>query len=99
MNDTERLLEATKALVQGRADHSDENVFDEAHPADIAVVFRQLALAEQVTIFRTLSPERAGAVLSEMDDHALLELVRALDEVEVSRILDEMRSEERRVGK
>src|SRR5262249_36560049 len=43
-----------------------------------------------VTLFRTFSQERAGEVLPELDDHALLELVRALDEVEVSRILDEM---------
>ena len=40
-----------------------------------------------------MSPERAADVLRELDDHTLLELVLALDEVEVSRILDEMPSE------
>jgi magnesium transporter len=93
MNETERLLEATKHLVEGTADARDEALLEEAHPADIAVVFRQLNLGEQVSIFRRLSPERAGDVLSELDDHVLLDLVRALDEVEVSRILDEMPAE------
>jgi magnesium transporter len=93
MNETERLLEATKHLVEGTADARDQALLEEAHPADIAAVFRQLTLAEQVSTFRTLSPERAGDVLSELDDNMLLDLVRALDEVEVSRILDEMPAE------
>ena len=90
MDDTERLLEASKALVTGQVDARDERLLEDAHPADIAAVFRQLPLAEQVIVFRSLSPERAAEVLPELDDSALLELVRALDEVEVSRILDEM---------
>ncbi len=90
MDDADRLLEATKNLVKGTGDPRDHALLDEAHPADVAAVLRQLPLSEQVTFFRTLSQERAGEVLSELDDHALLELVRALDEVEVSRILDEM---------
>jgi magnesium transporter len=93
MDDTERLLEASKALVAGHVDARDERVLEDAHPADIAAVFRQLPLAEQVIVFRSLSPERAAEVLPELDDTALLELVRALDEVEVSRILDEMPAE------
>lgn len=90
MDDTDRLLEATENLVKGTGDPRDRTLLDEAHPADVAGVLRQLPLTDQVAIFRTLSQERAGEVLSELDDHALLELVRALDEVEVSRILDEM---------
>lgn len=90
MNESDRLLAATKNLLEGTADARDEALFEEAHPADIAATLRQFPLADQVTIFRTLSQERAGEVLPELDDHALLELVRALDEVEVSRILDEM---------
>src|SRR5262245_24412007 len=93
MNDSDRLLEATKNLVEGATDPRDEALVEEAHPADLASVLKQLPLVDQVTIFRTLSPERAAEVLPELDDHALLELVRALDEVEVSRILDEMPAE------
>jgi magnesium transporter len=90
VNDTDRLLDAIKTLLKGDADPRDEALLDEAHPADIAAALRHLPLADQVTLFRTLSQERAGEVLSELDDTALLDLVKALDEVEVSRILDEM---------
>jgi magnesium transporter len=93
MNDTERLLEATKALVEGRLDNRDATLLEEAHPADIAAVFRQLPLGDQVKVFRSLSAERAAEVLPELDDTALLDLVRALDEAEVSRVLDEMPAE------
>jgi magnesium transporter len=93
VNESDRLLAATQNLLEGTADARDQTLFEEAHPADIAAALRQFPLADQVTIFRTLSQERAGEVLPELDDTALLELVRALDEVEVSRILDEMPSE------
>ena len=90
MGEADRLLEAVTNLVQGSADPHDHAALEEAHPADIAGLFRHLPLLDQVTILRMLSAERAGDVLAELDDHALLELVRALDEAEVSRILDEM---------
>jgi magnesium transporter len=94
MNESDRLLDAARSTANGTADNRDRGLLEEAHPADMAVVLRQLPLADQVTVFRTLSQERAGEVLPELDDHALLELVRALDEVEVSRILSEMPPEE-----
>ena len=94
MDDTDRLLDAAKSTATGTADNRDRALLEEAHPADVAVVLRQLPLADQVALFRTLSKERAGDVLPELDDHALLELVRALDEIEVSRILSEMPPEE-----
>jgi magnesium transporter len=90
MSESDRLLEAARNLVEGTADSRAHALLEEAHPADMAVVLRQLPLPEQVSLFRALSQERAGEILPELDDHALLELVRALDEVEVSRILDEM---------
>ncbi len=90
MNGTDRLLAAIRSLAAGDADARDHALVEEAHPADIAAALRELPLVEQVAVFRGLAQERAGEVLSELDDDALLQLVRALDEVEVSRILDEM---------
>ncbi|HXJ79970.1 MAG TPA: magnesium transporter [Candidatus Methylomirabilis sp.] len=90
MNDSDRLLDAARSVAEGTADSRERTLLEEAHPADLAGVLRQLPLSDQVTVFRTLSQERAGELLPELDDHALLELVRVLDEVEVSRILDEM---------
>ena len=94
MTESDRLLEAAASVAQGTADQRDRALLEEAHPADVAGVLRQLPLIDQVAVFRTLSQERAGEVLPELDDHAQLELVRALDEVEVSRILDEMPPEQ-----
>ncbi|MBI2467422.1 MAG: magnesium transporter [Candidatus Rokubacteria bacterium] len=64
------------------------------HPADLARALRELAVAEQVTLFRHLPRDQAGAVLAEMDDQSLLTLVQALDQGEVSEILDRMPPEE-----
>ena len=94
MNESDRLLEAARSIAEGTADQRERALLEEAHPADVAGVLRQLPLPDQVAVFRTLSQERAGDVLPELDDHAQLELVRALDELEVSRILDEMPPEQ-----
>ena len=89
MEPRERFLQAAAKIVEGSDDAHDRDVIEEAHPADLAEVLRQLPL-----VTRSRSSAAAGtsgrALLPELDDHALLELVRALDEVEVSRILDEM---------
>jgi magnesium transporter len=90
MAEQDRLLEAAKALVVGGDDPRDRALVEEAHPADLAHVLRGLPLDAQVRLFRGLGEERAGDVLSELDDDTLLGLVKALDEVEVSRILDQM---------
>ena len=50
-------------------------------------------MADRAVIFRSLGPEQAGDVLSELDDATLLDLVRSLDDVEVSLILDRMPAE------
>jgi magnesium transporter len=56
----------------------------------VAAALRELPLPDQVHLFRLLAPQQAGDVLSELDDSTRTELVRALDEVEISRILDRM---------
>src|SRR6516225_3265712 len=76
--DQERLLEAARRLLEGGKDGRDEEALEAAHPSDFAAILQHLPLEQQVTLFRRLSAERAGDVLP------------ALDEAEVSRILDEM---------
>jgi len=93
MPETERLTETIKELLEGGRDERLADVLADAHAADVSSVTRELPLADQVRIFRLLSPQHAGAVLSELDDQTLLDLVRALDEQEVSRILDHMPSD------
>jgi len=93
MTKSDALFIGMERLAAGAAEARDHALIEEAHPADIAAALRQLPLADQVGVFRTFSRDRAGEILPELDDHALLELVRALDDVEVSRILDEMPTE------
>src|SRR5712692_2415819 len=90
MNESDRLRDAIQSLITGQPDPRDRILLDEAHPANIATVLRHLPLSVQVSLLRTPSPERAGEVINQLDDATLLELVRGLEEGEVSRILDEM---------
>ncbi len=85
-----RLTESIKELLgAGRAERL-ADVLEESHAADVSAALRELPLPEQVHLFRLLAPQQAGDVLSELDDSTRTELVRALDEVEISRILDRM---------
>ena len=90
MEETARLTESIKELLGGGREERLWQVLEDAYPADISSALRELPLPERVHVFRLLPPTRAGAVLSEFDDQTLQELVRALDEHEVSRILDRM---------
>ncbi len=93
MEETARLTESIKELLgAGRAERL-ADVLEAAHAADVATALRELPLPDQVQLFRLLAPQHAGDVLSELDDPTRTELVRALDEVEISRILDGMPSD------
>ena len=90
MDEPARLTESIKELLgAGRTDRL-ADLLEEAHAADVATALREQPLTEQVQLFRLLAPLHAGQVLSELDDATRTELVRALDEHEVSRILDRM---------
>jgi len=91
---TAKLGETVRDLLEGGRHERLAQVLEEAHAADIAAALRDLPIAEQVTLFRLLNREQAGAVLSELDDQPLLELVRALDEAEISGILDRMQPDD-----
>ena len=84
----ERLLEAAGAIGRGGDDVRDQVVVGEAHPADLAPILRHLPLPDLVRVFRLLRPEQASDVLPELDDATLLQLVQALEVVEVSLILN-----------
>ena len=94
MEETARLTEAIRELLEGGRDERLADVLAEAHPADVSRVIRELALEDQVRVFRLLTPQQAGAVLAELDDPILRELIGSLDEAEVSRALDRMPSDE-----
>jgi len=94
MAETTRLTETVRDLLESGRRERLSQVVEDAHAADIAMVLRDLTLPDQVTLFRLLGRESAGAVLAELDDQPLHELARALDEGEISSILDRMRPDD-----
>lgn len=94
MDDATRLSDSIKELLGGGREDRLAAVLEEAHPADVSSVIRELPLTDQVRVFRLLAPERAGSVLSELDDPTARELLRALEETEVTRILERMPSDD-----
>src|SRR5206468_3529068 len=94
MEELERLRESIKLLLVEGRDERLSDVVDDAHPADVSRVIRELPRDDQVRLFRLLSPQHAGEVLAELDDPTLRELVSSLPEVEVSRVLDRMSPEQ-----
>jgi len=94
MEELERLRESIKLLLVEGRDERLSDLVDETHAADVSRVIRELPRDDQVRLFRLLSPQHAGAVLAELDDPTLRELVGSLPEVEVSRVLDQMSPEQ-----
>jgi len=85
-----RLGDTVRDLLEAGQQERLAGLLEEAHPTDVAQVLRELPVDQQKTVFSLLSRERAGAVLHEIDDRTLQELVPALDETELSGILDRM---------
>jgi magnesium transporter len=94
VDETDRLGETVRELLESGRPERLAELLEEAHPADVAAALRDLPVGEQVLVFRQLNPEQAGQVLSELDDQQLLDLVRGLDEVEISSILDRMQPDD-----
>jgi magnesium transporter len=94
MEELERLRESIKQLLVEGRDERLSDLIEDAHPADVSRVIRELPRDDQVRLFRLLSPQHAGEVLSELDDPTVRELVGSLPEVEVSRVLDRMPPEQ-----
>src|SRR5882672_8199573 len=83
MDETGRLIESIKQLLGEGRDERLSDLLEDAHPADVSRVIRELPREDQIRLFRLLAPQRAGEVLAELDDPTLREL-------EVSRVLDRM---------
>ena len=94
MEDTAKLSETVRDLVEGGHHERLAQVLEEAHAADIAAALRDLAPSDRASAFRLLPREQAAAVMAELEDQTLLELARSLDEAEISGILDRMRPDD-----
>ena len=61
MEDTERLSETLHALLEAGRQERLHSLLEECHPADTAAALRDLPVPHQVTVFRLLNREQAGA--------------------------------------
>ena len=71
MEELERLRESIKQLLVEGRDERLSDLVEDAHPADVSRVIRELPRDDQVRLFRLLSPQHAGEVLAELDDPTL----------------------------
>jgi magnesium transporter len=94
MGEATRLTDTVRDLLESGRRERLNQILEDAHAADIAAALRELPLPDQVTLFRLLGRESAGAVLAELGDQAVHELAGALDEGEISSILDRMRPDD-----
>ena len=94
MGEAIRLTDTVRDLLESGRRERLNQILEDAHAADIAAALRELPLPDQVTLFRLLGRESAGAVLAELGDQAVHELAGALDEGEISSILDWMRPDD-----
>src|SRR2546428_219290 len=68
MEETGRLTESVKQLLGEGRDERLADLLEDAHPADVSRVIRELPHEDQIRVFRLLAPQRAGEVLAELDD-------------------------------
>ena len=94
MAEAARLTGAVRDLLESGRRERLSQLLEDSHAADIAAVLRELPLPDQVILFRLLGREPAGAVLAELGDQGVAELAGALDEGEISSILDRMRPDD-----
>ena len=94
MAEAARLTDAVRDLLESGRRERLSQLLEDTHAADIAAVLRELPLPDQVILFRLLGREPAGAVLAELGDQGVAELAGALDEGEISSILDRMRPDD-----
>src|SRR2546421_7504222 len=94
MDDSAKLVESLRELLDEGRDDDLAARLPEAHAADVARLLVEAPQERRVPLFRLLTREQAGEVLPELDDQSLLDLVQALEEKEVSQVLDTMAPDE-----
>jgi len=85
------LVESIKRLLRrGAASHLGK-IVNKTHAADLSVVFRSLALAEQRKLFGLISDvEQKGILFSELDEDTFQDLIEDMKVEDIVRILESM---------
>jgi magnesium transporter len=77
-------------LIENQAETSIKNLLTDLHSADIAEIINHLKTDDASYIFNTLSTETAGEVITELDDNIRERILKGIDEVKITNIVDEL---------
>jgi len=79
MKDLHLHIDTVRRLLRRHAKSNLENMLAKMHPADLALIFRHISPEERNEAFLTIAEvDHAAAVLSEMDEHLIEELIGEL---------------------
>ena len=84
------LLENISHLIQNQAEKSILNIFADLHSADIGEIINHLKLDDAAYLFNLLTTEKAGEVITEIDDNLREKLLKEIDEQKLTDIVDEL---------
>ena len=82
----EKILE----LVEEKRYGTLRDLLSEMNPADLAIIFEEIAEREQPVIFRILPKELAAEVFVEMDSDTQQRLIEAFSDAELRAVMDEL---------
>ena len=92
--DHKTLRDNVRNLIEEKAYPDLERLIGELHEADLADLLEHLEEDERLTVFRILTPERAGEVLIEISPPMQESLTHELDDQTLSQILNELDSDD-----
>jgi len=92
--DYKTLLDNIRNLIEEKAYQDLESLMTEIHPADLADLLEHLESDERLGVFKLLSSERAGEVLTEISLPLQEDLTNELDDQAIAHILNELNSDD-----
>ncbi|MGA1861620.1 magnesium transporter [Deferribacter thermophilus] len=88
-------LETVKKLIRKNAKSSLQRVLDKLHPADIAVIIKNLNELDRKKIWECIDDKsKIASIILELEDSQLLEFFESMQPEEVALILNEMESDD-----
>ena len=90
MKDLHLHIDTVRRLLRRHAKSNLENMLAKMHPAELALIFRHISPEERSEAFLTIaSVDHASEVMSEMDEHLIIELI---DELPIEKTMKLMKA-------
>jgi len=95
MKDLHLHIDTVRRLLRRHAKSNLENMLAKIHPADLALIFRHIATEERSEAFLTIaSVDHAAELLSELDEHIVVELLTTLPLDKTLKLMKAMSSDD-----